>query len=216
MELKSTIDIILKDLDEARSLIDDLKNYPGVPRLQIELAKSKCRSAGDVIKLLGEIELHEPDPGIIPDAPVKEEPFTETISESLASDDSTKEKEPEHRDKGSDKKIVADKFSHLSDRINEKIAGSRKDHGITEVSRSRPVADLKEAIGINDRFYFVREVFGGNQELYSKTLEELNSTSSIDMAREIILSATSEDSDSEAIDQLMEIVKRKFSSRTNE
>ena len=216
MELKSTIDIILKDLAEARSLIDDLKNYAGVPKLQVELAKAKCRSAEDVIRLLGEFEFTIPEPGINHAAPAKKKQVTESISGSQITDKSGEDKEPEQKGKGSEKKIIADKFSHLSDRINEKIGGDRKDHGITEVSKTRPVNNLKDAIGINDRFFFVREVFGGDQDLYSKTIDELNSSLSIDMAREIILSATSEDSESEAINQLMEIVKRKISSRTNE
>ena len=52
MDFKSTIDLIIKDLNEASEIIDDLKKYPGVPALQVELAKSKCRSAGEVIALL--------------------------------------------------------------------------------------------------------------------------------------------------------------------
>jgi hypothetical protein len=52
MDFNATIDLIIKDLREAGEIIDDLKKYPGVPALQVELAKSKCRSAGDVISLL--------------------------------------------------------------------------------------------------------------------------------------------------------------------
>ena len=52
MDFNKTIDIIIKDLREAREIIDDLKNYPGVPQLQIELIKSKCKSAEEIIALL--------------------------------------------------------------------------------------------------------------------------------------------------------------------
>ena len=52
MDFNTTIDIIIKDLREAREIIDDLKNYPGVPQLQVELAKSKCKSAEEIIALL--------------------------------------------------------------------------------------------------------------------------------------------------------------------
>ena len=51
MDLNSTIDIIIRDLNEAREIIDDLKKYPGVPELQVELAKSKCKSASEIIAL---------------------------------------------------------------------------------------------------------------------------------------------------------------------
>jgi hypothetical protein len=57
MDFNATIDLIIKDLDAAREIIDDLKKYPGVPVLQVELAKSKCKSAGEVIALLKDIQL---------------------------------------------------------------------------------------------------------------------------------------------------------------
>ena len=52
MDFNSTIDLIIKDLNAASEIIDDLKKYPGVPAIQVELAKSKCKSAGDVIGML--------------------------------------------------------------------------------------------------------------------------------------------------------------------
>ena len=59
MDFNATIDLIIKDLDEARIIIDDLKRYPGVPSIQVELAKSKCKSAGEVIGSLKNIEKTE-------------------------------------------------------------------------------------------------------------------------------------------------------------
>jgi hypothetical protein len=56
MDFNATIDLIIRDLDEAREIIDDLKRYPGVPALQVELAKSKCKSAGEVIALLKNLQ----------------------------------------------------------------------------------------------------------------------------------------------------------------
>ena len=56
MDLKKTIDFIINDLREARDIIDDLKNYPDVPLIQIELAKSKCKSAEDLIGLLKSLD----------------------------------------------------------------------------------------------------------------------------------------------------------------
>ena len=46
MDFNATIDLIIKDLNDASAIIDDLKKYQGVPALQVELAKSKCKSAG--------------------------------------------------------------------------------------------------------------------------------------------------------------------------
>jgi len=56
MDFNATIDLIIKDLQEAREIIDDLKKYQGVPVLQVELAKAKCKSAAEVIALLKKTE----------------------------------------------------------------------------------------------------------------------------------------------------------------
>ena len=37
MDFNATIDIIINDLREAGEIIDDLKNYPGIPKIQVEL-----------------------------------------------------------------------------------------------------------------------------------------------------------------------------------
>jgi hypothetical protein len=60
MDFNTTIDIIIKDLREAREIIDDFKNYPGVPELQVELAKSKCKSAEEIIALLKSMKTPPP------------------------------------------------------------------------------------------------------------------------------------------------------------
>ncbi len=68
MDFNATIDLIIRELDEAREIMDDLKKLNGAPILEIELAKSKIKNAGDVISLLKqpqeEKKAHSPDPVI--------------------------------------------------------------------------------------------------------------------------------------------------------
>ena len=67
MDFNATIDLIIRELDEAREIIDDLKKLTGAPVLEIELAKSKIKNAGDVISLLKQQQEEKkalsPDPG---------------------------------------------------------------------------------------------------------------------------------------------------------
>ena len=50
MDFNATIDLIIKDLEEAGEIIDDLKTYPGVPELQVELEEFRSFSLiGDAI-----------------------------------------------------------------------------------------------------------------------------------------------------------------------
>src|SRR5665811_2381047 len=111
MDFKSTIDLIIKDLNEASAIIDDLKKYPGVPALQVELAKSKCRSAGEVIALLKNLSDF---------APVKQETIPEKQIVTPPVTHPEKKIEPKEPVKKTQSvPIVADKFGHVPDNYKE-------------------------------------------------------------------------------------------------
>ncbi|MBN1388496.1 MAG: hypothetical protein JW965_08630 [Bacteroidales bacterium] len=235
MDLKSVINIILRDLKEAGDLIDDLKNKPKFQDLQIELARSKCKSAEELIKLIGDIitetgieDLLKPvisesiaDNDIleIQDKIDEEEEIEEIIEAEQSFEEQTEEKimppgEPDHSgetkpDRKSEQ-IIADRFSHLASRINEKVGDSKKTEGKT---RTIPVTDLNRAIGINDRFYFIRELFNGKEESYRQTINSLNNVSSKEEAAGILREAVKEMADSEPAHQLLELVERKLSAK---
>jgi len=197
MDLKSVINIILRDLKEAGELIDDLKNKPGYPELQIELARSKCRSAEDLIRMLG---------NVLSDEPRKEE----RVEEDLIAIEDPQEPEIKSEPEKKSDQIIADKFAHLSSRINEKIGDIRKADGKT---RTLPVTDLNRALGINDRFYLIRELFGGKEDLFRQTINSLNTVSTSEEAAGILHEAVSDLADSEPALLLLDLVERKLSSK---
>lgn len=59
----------------------------------------------------------------------------------------------------------------LSQKANHTNLGERLEHS--------PVGDLREAIGINDKFQFINELFNGDLGQYNKVLDELNNFSSL-------------------------------------
>ena len=40
--------------------------------------------------------------------------------------------------------------------------------------QNKPITDLAKAIGINDKFLFIKELFGGDSDLYNQTIKHLN------------------------------------------
>ncbi len=74
----------------------------------------------------------------------------------------------------------------------------------------KPVASLSEAIGINDRFLFIREIFDGNKETYSQAIAKLDKAENIDDALAIIMSYTGEKPENEAVTQLLDIIRLKL------
>jgi hypothetical protein len=192
MDFNSTIDLIIKDLNEASEIIDDLKKYPGVPALQVELAKSKCRSAGDVIALLKNLA----------DAvPVQKEPAQEKPKkpEAVASEIITFETT-----------TVADKFDPPSDLYDEKIATGKTEKDLSDQLKANPIASLSEVIGIGEKFLFIGELFKGDKEAYSQALSRLDKAENLNDALAIIMSYTDEKPENEAVVQLLNLVKLKL------
>ncbi len=238
MEFNATIDLIIKDLDDACRIIDDLKSYEGVPELQIELAKAKCKSAGAVIALLKNIK-QQPS-SVITEKTEKPEvkeiqvtkskpaetlltiepPPLEEKKESAKTTDNPEEtnkspiKETVTKKAESPKTgapIIADKFSNMSARINEQLSARKGDEDVTERIKSKHIHSLKEAIGVNDRFYFIREIFNGDKDLYDQAVTRLENVKSESEVKEVISGYSGIDAESEAFNQLLNIVKRKLS-----
>ena len=97
--------------------------------------------------------------------------------------------------------------------INEKLKQSKIDLGdaYTEV----PIRDLKKAIGVNDRYLFINELFRGDESMYERSIKTINSFSILPEAeywiqRELKVKNGWNDSD-ELVKQFYQLVKRRFS-----
>jgi hypothetical protein len=226
------IDIIIKDLNEAREIIDDLKKYPEVPELQVELAKSKCKSASELITLLKNL------PGKAAPASEEKSIVTEEIRKeddsykshhTVPSPEGSYKKEvveaqitqiaPEAKEKPAstfkkppESSIIADQFSNRPESYNEKLSSIKQEDDLLEILKTKPLSSLDEAIGVNDRFVFIREIFNGDQDSYNQAILKLETVGCLADARAVIMSYTGEDADNEAITQLLDLLKRKFPS----
>ena len=219
MDFNSTVDLIIKDLDEAREIIDDFKNYPDVPLLQIELAKSKCKSASEVISLLKKLQIPSKTAVKKESIPVKQADITDPVeivnriveSSPLHTPSvSNKEDAVPSPEKIISSAIFADRFNSQSDTLNDQLGSLKDDGDFLESIKNKPLAKLSDAIGVNDKFLFIREIFNGSPEAYSQAIEKLDETGSIADAKAIIMSYTGENIESGAANQLLDLVKRKF------
>ena len=254
MDFNGAIDIIIKDLRDAQEIIDDLKRYPDVPAFQIELAKSKCKSAAEVIAFLKGIKTDssqgnrgvntpsgqadagtasvagkEPQTGAQPGNDMGTPAGNNGVAAEIPAgihnerqltggtplsveDDITGMGEAVRAPvkKSTESAIIADKFSHLSSCFNEQLGSSRTGDDMAELFKSKPLLNLSDAIGINDKFLFIREIFNGNKESYSRAIAQLDHTGSIPEAKKLIMGYKGDEEENEAVKQLLDIVKRKF------
>ncbi|MGB8490473.1 MAG: hypothetical protein WCE64_05395 [Bacteroidales bacterium] len=231
MDLNSTIDIIIKDLNEAREIIDDLKKYPGVPALQVELAKSKCKSASEVIALFKDLppkaadtkesalpeskaEIQKPEVKVEPShtrepEEKKKELIQPVVQEHVPETPEIPVKEPK---KYHESAILADQFSNRPASFNEELESMKHGDDISEILKTQPIASLSDAIGINDKFLFMREIFNGDIELYNRTIAELDSVVTLHDATHILSGHIGDKGENDAARQLQFLLKRKFTS----
>ena len=89
----------------------------------------------------------------------------------------------------------------------------QEDHSLAAKLQQNPVRDLKSVIGINDKFLFVNELFGGSMEKYNKSIENLNDLKTLNGAMIYLNELKIElqwNSSNEAYQKLAELVRRKF------
>lgn len=61
----------------------------------------------------------------------------------------------------------------LSESLNDKLKQGKTE--LIEVLKESPVKDLRKAVGINDRFLLINELFRGDENLYERSIKTINS-----------------------------------------
>ena len=105
-------------------------------------------------------------------------------------------------------KVPVDKES-----LNDRLRQSRIELG--EVLKETPVKDLKKAIGINDRFTFINDLFRGDESVYERSIKTINGFNIYAEAeywinRELIVKMGWNVND-ETVKLFTQLVKRRFS-----
>ena len=70
---------------------------------------------------------------------------------------------------------VNDLIGNDSISLNEKLKGDIKE--LASSLKHSPVQDLKKAIGINDRYLFISELFRGDEAMYERSIKTIQNFS---------------------------------------
>lgn len=109
-------------------------------------------------------------------APVEEEIADPVSTETSEEDEAIKEV-------AEDEKPQIDLFAASIDKrteqeeqttVNEQIALQEDVQSVASELERKPITDLKSAIGINEKFLFINDLFGGSTEDYNDSLNHLN------------------------------------------
>jgi hypothetical protein len=158
--------------------------------------------------------LHE----IVSDTPLQEKPPTgatpspkpEPIPEPIPEPEPTPpvKPEPASNNEAASSSILAEKFSAESS-INENLGekfGNEKDAKLL----GQPIDNISRNIGINDRFFIIRELFEGESDRFASMVIALDRAESYQAASNILKQKFEGSMDHEGVEILAGLLKRRF------
>jgi len=145
--------------------------------------------------------------------PVAKEPVAETIITPLE-EPKTVSKKPQPEDKKSDGKTFYETIAEKNkpgksvyDILSKDTATQKPTGNIP----GRKIPDLEKAISLNEKFVFIKELFGGNARQYSQAVAKLNTMKDIDEALNLIQTEYSWwDSKDMTVKSFMDLIRRRY------
>ncbi len=237
----NTIEIITKDIEELEKIVSNLKNYSRIPRIELDLALGKMQNIYELMLMLKEADgsssgnLEKENPPAHEDIKKDKKETGQPAAEEDLEKPETKEseyyskehttpvpgkkkevqKEKEETKNEKKEKILAEKYEKPGDYINEKIGVGKTGNDLSSRMQTTPIKSIAGSLGINDKFYFIRELFGGNAEEFRSAMGILDEASNFNEAYNYILNHFDWDMDSDTVQQLLTLVRRKFISPKN-
>jgi hypothetical protein len=218
---RHTFEAAIANLDEIRELLQGLGEDDTVSPLDIDLILQKTRSFYEIMLL---VRRHEhtlaQEEDITPKAQQeKPEPVIKTVPKATPVRDEVPEVHsdiPAKNKAATTSARAGEEAEVLSDSIKgPKLLGESIHQPIQyqELSsrlQAKPVTNLTKAIGINERFLYIRELFGNDSKKYEMAIETLNNAANFNDAFNYMIREFSWDMDSDLVQGLLDLVRRKF------
>ena len=232
MDIKYTIEILTKDIQDIEKLVGKLQNSKDASAIELDLAMSKLRNVYEILTMIKADRLNdlvekslngapvaEPEPQPEPEPVAEPEPVPEP--EPVVQPEPVPEPEPvvqpepvpptEPSSEAPENKApetLAEKFQTESS-INENLAETRGEHLDAKLI-GLPIDNIGRNIGINDRFLIIRELFDGNSDGFSSLITRLDTAENYESASELLEEHFVDSMEHEGVEILAGLVKRRY------
>lgn len=142
-----------------------------VPPVQSEKVSEELSSVQNELESAVPIEMVEKLEAVEPIIPVSSHTEPEVVHHNLENQDIFVPKVAEEQ-----KQNLSEKFQSNQQSIYDKLSSNKENQSLENKLNSNPVTDLRKAIGINDRFSFINELFDGNKGDYDHFIDLLITT----------------------------------------
>jgi len=228
--MNQKISKIIYDLEEVKKLLELSAKSENISQIEQDIVKNKLQQIYEKIMSLSVMENKEkkiPEQSHLKsqDKNIKEEENKKTAPEAedimqLDEEKVAVEKENSELKQKEElaskpetkvgKEILAERYRKNQKYINELLAQGYHKQDISSLMQSKPIKDIEAAIGINEKFLFVRELFSNDEETYLKTIRNLNNSPNFNAAFNYIHSTFNWNLEGEAAQKLLELVRRRF------
>lgn len=184
--LLGTVQLLQFELTKLKS---DNAYSLGTAKVAVVLPTVVSAAAGNVAAAAGVSQYEKYAPKVTEPAPIKE-PTSHQVKETLLVDEgslSVVQKNgqldmvfdpmmeiPTFSNQAKDKEIN-DAGGVPEESLNDKLKQGKTE--LVEMLKETPIKDLRKAIGINDRFLFINELFRGDENMYERCIKTINSFS---------------------------------------
>ena len=93
--------------------------------------------------------------------------------------------------------------------LNDILVDIQNNMDLATKLQNLPIEKLEEAISLNDKIWFVRDLFNGDNELYNRTIQNINKANTIGDAVRVV-QGLSWDKEESATKAFFELIYRKF------
>jgi hypothetical protein len=211
MSYRHTLEAALEGLHEIENLITGFPSEGNIPDIELDLALQKLRNSYELLLMLKKEEAVTLT-GTIADeaaitAPGKKTEGKVTIGETapVAAHEAIHDVAVTSTDSP---RTIADQFkgkTTLHESLHQTLGAEE-----STLAHAKPVTHLMTAIGINDRFTLIRELFNNDAQAFESTIGKLNDAASFNDAYNHMIQHFDWDMDSEVVQQLLDIIRRKF------
>lgn len=223
------LSVIEKDLllDKVRNLYEAIISGTTIPaQMKPEIAATEAEVKPEETVIPAEKVI--PVVETIPEQPVEKEPepvkeivpepvivVNEEVKIEVAAQEPVvtpvKKEEKKEKSEQNNTGTLSDRFivNHHST-VGEMMNNMRSQNDLTSQLRKKPVSNLKNAISINDRIMFARELFKGDNDLFHNTVDEINKLKQLDEAMELISDRIELNPQNPAVEKFMELLYRRF------
>jgi len=213
--MNTKIENILSDLERIRHLISQHESISQIPEIERDILLSAIR---DLYSGLLQIPDNKQSVNIQTDVPTSKPvsiPASKPTGIGSKSGSSEIKKETVQPRKTADKKkakpeTISDKLQGERQFVYETLAEKAVQQNISSKLQSKPISSIISAIGINDKFKLIRDLFNEDSESYARAIKKLDTCNNFNEAFNYISTSFNWDMEDDSVQFILDLVRRKF------